>query len=84
MTQAVPARLELMVEGNPLIKHETLSFPAALLFRHLLQIVENSALKMMNLGESPLLQKAAGLLTTDPTGTEHGDARRRRALNQRA
>ena len=84
MAQAVLARLELMVEGDSLIKHETLTLPAALLFRHLLQIVENAALKMMNLGESPLLQKAAGLLTTNSTGTEHGDARRRRALNQRA
>ena len=76
MTQAVLAWFELMVEGDTLIKHKALPFPAALLFGHLLQIVEDAALKMMNLGESTLLQEAAGLLTTNSTGSEHGDASR--------
>ena len=84
MAKAVLARLKLMVERHPLIEHEALPLPATVLFRHLLEVVENSASKMMNLREAPLLQKAAGLLTTDSTGAKHGDARRRGALDQRA
>ena len=76
MTEPMHTRLELMVEGHPLIEHKTFPLPAAVRFGHLFEVIQDATLKMMDLGEPPLLQKAARFLTADATGAEHGDTRR--------
>ena len=42
MAQSVLSRLQPVIEGDPLIKHEAFTPPAALTFRHLFEVFELS------------------------------------------
>ena len=73
MTKAVFSGFELMVESHPLIKHEALPVPTAVLFGHLLEIAEDAAAQVVDFSESPLLQIAACFFTSNAARAEHGD-----------
>ncbi len=45
------ARLELMIHCNPLVEDETLTLPERIRFRHLLQIVQDASLEVVDLIE---------------------------------
>ena len=44
MTEPMHTRLELMVEGHPLIEHKTFPLPAAVRFRHLFEVIQDATL----------------------------------------
>ena len=74
MAKAVLSRFQPVVQRHPLIKNKALPLPAALGFRHLLEVLEDAAPQVVHLPETLLLQVAAGFFAADPAGAEHGDA----------
>ena len=74
MAKAVLSRFQPVVQRHPLIKNKALPLPAALGFRHLLEVLEDAAAQVVHLPETLLLQVAAGFFAADPAGAEHGDA----------
>src|SRR5690606_40716272 len=61
----VAAFLQLVVDGHAIVEHETLALPQRLFFGHLLQIVEDASLQVINLVEALLLQIGCGFLAAD-------------------
>ena len=74
MAKAVLAGFQLVVQRHPLIKNKALPSPAALGFRHLLEVLQDAPAQVVHLPEALLLQVAAGFLATDSASAEHGDA----------
>jgi hypothetical protein len=52
VAQAVHTGFQLMVEGNALVKDETLPLPSGFLFWDLPEIVEDAAAEVVNLTKS--------------------------------
>ncbi|OAG71728.1 hypothetical protein A0J51_03142 [Gluconobacter japonicus] len=75
MTDIVTANFQTMLHRDTLIEHEAFAFPEALFFRNGLQILQNTALKMINLIQPFGFHKRRGLLATDPPSAEHGNFR---------
>src|SRR5690606_40121849 len=69
------ARRQVVAHRHPVIKDETLTLPFALLCRHLLEVLEDAALEVIDLLETFLEHEAGGLLAADTT--EIGRASRR-------
>src|SRR5690606_12778946 len=67
------ARRQVMADGDPVVEHEALASPLALLGGHFLQILENAALEVVDLLESFLEHDAVRLLAAEAAGAEHGD-----------
>src|ERR1700742_56968 len=64
---------QAMAERDALVEHEALAAPAAFGFRDLLQISEDAALEVIDLGKTPREQQRARLLAADAAGAEHRD-----------
>ena len=62
-----------MAERNTLVEHETVAAPAALRFRDALQIFQDAALEVIDLGKATIQQIGAGLFAADTAGAEHRD-----------
>ena len=62
-----------MINGNPIIKDKTLTFPCALLRRHLLKVFQDATLQVIDLFEALFQHKGRCLFTTYPAGAEHCD-----------
>src|SRR5690606_6325081 len=67
------ARRQVMAYGDPVVEHEALAPPLALLGRHFLQIRANAALEAVDRLESFLEDEAGRLLAADAAGAERGD-----------
>src|SRR5260370_9104891 len=64
---------EPVAERNAFVKDKTFAAPAALRFRHALQIFQDSALEMIDLGKTARQQPGAGLFAANAAGAEHRD-----------
>src|SRR5258708_38540076 len=62
-----------MAECDAVVEDKTFAAPAALRFRHALQIIQDSALEMIDLGKSVRQQIGAGLFAANAAGAEHRD-----------
>ena len=62
-----------MTQRNPFVEYEAFATPAAIGFRHVFEIFQDTALEMIDLLESVREQVGAGLLATDTAGAEHCD-----------
>src|SRR5260370_17381488 len=62
-----------VAERDAVLKDKTFAMPAALGFRHVLQIVQDSAFEMIDLGKTARQQIGAGLFAADAAGAEHRD-----------
>ncbi|MNN04354.1 hypothetical protein D3C81_1170790 [compost metagenome] len=71
MTLVVVTLTEIVAHGDPVVEHEAVAAPQALLRRHLLEVLEDAALEVEHLGEALAEHVAGGLLATDATGAEH-------------
>src|SRR5260370_19851544 len=68
--QALP---QSVAERDAVVEHKTFATPAALGFRHALEISENAALEVIDLRKTAREQIGAGLLAADAAGAEHRD-----------
>src|SRR5262249_39631339 len=64
---------QAMAKCDALVEHETFASPAALGFRHFLQILQDATLEMIDLGKSLGEQKRTRLLAADAARAEHRD-----------
>src|SRR5215208_199337 len=64
---------QAVAERNAVVKDKTLAAPPALQFRYAFQIAEDTALEVIDLGETARQQIAAGLFASNSAGAEHGD-----------
>src|SRR5258708_10517915 len=62
-----------VAERDAVVKAKTFAMPAALGFRHVFQIVQDSAFEMIDLGKTARQQIGAGLFAADAAGAEHRD-----------
>src|SRR5260221_14671087 len=62
-----------VAERDAVVKDETFAAPAAFGFRHAFQILQNSALEVIDLGKALRQQIGAGLFAADAAGAEHRD-----------
>src|ERR1700674_2648225 len=60
-----------MAERDALVEHKAFAAPAALRFRHTFQILQNSALEVVDLRKTAREQIGAGLFAADAAGAEH-------------
>src|ERR1700730_9562492 len=67
------ALAQTMAERAALVEHKALAAPAAFGFRHALQISQNAALEMIDLGKTARLEIRTGLFAADAAGAEHRD-----------
>src|ERR1700722_7661459 len=65
--------VQSVAERAALVEDETFAAPAAVSFRDTLQIVQDAALQMIDLGETAREQIARCLFAADAAGAEHGD-----------
>jgi hypothetical protein len=72
MAKAVVAWLQLVINSHPLVKNKTLTLPAALGLWHLLQVLKNPPLQMINPLKTLLQEVSSGFLATDATGAKQG------------
>src|SRR5690606_34868728 len=66
------ARRQVMAYRDPVVEHEALAPPLALLGGNFLQILENAALEVEDLLDSFLEHEAGRILAADAAGAEHG------------
>ena len=59
--KAAVARLQRVIDGDALVEDETFAVPSALLGRHLLEIGEDAAFKVIDLVEPFSLEECGGL-----------------------
>src|SRR6056297_2075113 len=64
-------RLQVGVDADPVVEHETFAAPARLFGWHLREVAENPAVQLEDLAEAFLLEPQAGFLAADSTGAEH-------------
>src|SRR5512139_1833612 len=69
----LPPLAQAVAERHALVEHEALAAPAASLLRDLLEILQNPALEVVDLGKAARQQVCARLLTADAAGAEHRD-----------
>src|SRR5260370_37062244 len=62
-----------VAERDAVLKDKTFAMPAALGFRPVFQIVQDSAFEMIDLGKTARQQIGAGLFAADAAGAEHRD-----------
>lgn len=74
VTEEVPPLSKPVGQTDALIEDKAFSSPETLLLRHLFEIFKDTALEVKNLCHSLRQQVVRRFLTTDSTGTEHGDA----------
>src|SRR5258705_4298088 len=67
------ALAQAVTQRDALVEHKTFAAPAALGFGHALEILQNAALEVIDLGKAARQQIGAGLLTADAAGAEHRD-----------
>src|SRR6266481_5526905 len=67
------ALAQAVSQRDAFVEHKTVTAPAALVFRHALQISQDAALEMVDLGKAAREQIGAGLFASDTAGTEHRD-----------
>src|ERR1700681_2612317 len=60
-----------VTERNAVVKDKTFAAPAALRFRHTFQILQNSALEVIDLRKTARQQICAGLFAADAAAAEH-------------
>src|ERR1700761_8452904 len=56
---------------GPAVEHEAGAMPLAVLLRHLLEILQDAALEVVDLSEALLQHEGRGLLAADAASTEH-------------
>src|SRR5690606_32583480 len=64
---------QVVSHSYPVIEHEALTIPLALLGRHFLEIFKNAAFEVIDLIKTFLEHEARGFFTADAAGAEHGD-----------
>src|SRR5450755_3074981 len=62
---------QAVAERNAVVKDKTFAAPAAFGFRHAFQILQNSALEVIDLRKAARQQIGAGLFAADAAGAEH-------------
>src|SRR5256886_10453492 len=60
-----------VAERDAVVKHKTFATPAALGFRHAFQVLQDSALEVVDLRKTARQQIGAGLFAADAAGAEH-------------
>src|SRR3954468_5698372 len=68
-----PLLLQTMTQRDALVEHETVAAPSAVGFRDLLQISQDAALEVVDLGKTLREQMRACLLAPNAAGAEHRD-----------
>src|SRR5450631_12195 len=64
---------QAVAERNAVVKDKTFAAPAAFGFRHAFQILQNSALEVIDLRKAARQQIGAGFFAADAAGAEHRD-----------
>src|SRR6201993_2643463 len=64
---------QTVAERDAFVEHKALPAPTALPLRHVLEISENAALEVIDLGKAACEQMRARLLAADAAGAEHRD-----------
>src|SRR5262245_16419092 len=67
------AFLQTMAKRDALVEHEAFAAPSAFFGRDLLEIFQDAALEVINLGKTLREQVRARLLAADAAGAEHRD-----------
>src|ERR1700760_1136610 len=67
------ALAKTMAKRCAFVEHEAFAAPAAFGFRDLFEIIQDTALEMIDLGETLREQIARGLFAANAAGAEHGD-----------
>ena len=65
--------LQAVAERDPLVEHEAFAAPAALFFRHAVQITPDAACEVIDFVKSMRQQIGAGFLAANAAGAEHRD-----------
>src|SRR3546814_222527 len=73
MAQIELTDAEVMPHGHAVIEHEAVALPSTLRLRHLLQILEDAALEVINLLKALTKHIARRLLAANAAGAEHCD-----------
>src|SRR5512139_1188963 len=69
----LPPLAQSVAECHAFVEHEALAAPAASLLRDLLEILQDPALEVIDLGKAARQQVRARLLAADAAGAEHRD-----------
>ena len=69
---AVLAGLEVVVDGDAVIKDEALAFPETFFLGDFLEIFKDAAFEVVNFLETLGEHERAGFLTADTAGAKHG------------
>ena len=62
---------EVVIYRDSIIEHKTLPLPSGLIFRYVFQVFQDTALQMIDLIESLLLEISGRLFTTNAAGAKH-------------
>src|SRR6056297_2364510 len=73
MAETVRACPQPVAHRDPAVKDETLALPGALIFGHLFEIFQDTALEVIDLLHSLAQQVIGGFLAADAAGAEHRD-----------
>src|ERR1700738_4915267 len=68
-----PPLPQSVAERDAIVEDKTFASPAALRFRHAFEIIEDTALEVIDLGETARQQIARGLFAANAAGAEHRD-----------
>ena len=71
MAEAVAAGLQLVIDAHPLIEDVALPLPTAALLGDLLEVLQDSALQVVDVLKALMEQIGRALLAADATGAEH-------------
>ncbi len=73
MALNVASGLQLMIDGDALIKDEAIPLPERIRTGHVLEILQNTALEMINRFKTLGLEISSRFFASDTTRAEHGD-----------
>ena len=69
------ARLQVVADRNPLVKHKALALPTALCGRHGFKVLQDAAFEMVDLIEALGAHEGGRFFAADAAGAEHGHPR---------
>ena len=75
MAKLMRAPLEAVADRHSLVEYEALTSPQTRFLGHCLQVFKDTALQVVHLLHSLLLQECSRLLAADAAGAEHRDSR---------
>jgi len=73
MAQLVRPLLQSVTDGHAPVKDETLTIPKTVFLWHLFEVLQNTALEVVDILDTLTEQEIGRFLTANPTGTEHRD-----------